>query len=274
MAKKTKTLRAGTGAKCSICTRFLHPKIEGTDHNHRSNVVLVSTETRKLNRKLKECYTCVVDGIDDTIYYAAKSNFRLEKEGSADQYFVPLTEAEKEQERQDKTSRDFQEPKKKWEKSEARKRLYLLILDGVIADEDNDAEDLQEIYMMDEEFLKYDYGKFKDRLSRLRTKIHQLNDRAKDDLEAFENYKSNHKPSLFSHKGYIQWQGSDAQELLLDDIAKNMHKTMKPEELWLSRNEYKNEFPLHAFRDKLRQEIKTAKYLYTLKERGLSKKKK
>jgi hypothetical protein len=213
---------------------------------------------KKINSSLKECYTCLIDG-EDAIYYAAKGNFKLVEEGSADDFFVPLTEAEKEQERQEKTSRNFKEPKTKWKNSEAKRRLYNLILEGVIADEDNDTEDLQEIYFMDEEFVKYDYGKFKNRLSQLRAKIEGLNNRAKDDLEAFENYKANHKPSLFSHYGYVQWQGSEAQDLLLEDIQKEKHKEMTPRELWLSRSEYQNEFPLHAFRNKLYQELKTAK---------------
>jgi hypothetical protein len=36
--------------------------------------------------------------------------------------------------------------------------------------------------------------------------------------------------------------------------------------------EYYNESPLDAFRSKLYQELSTAKYLHTLKERGLNKK--
>jgi hypothetical protein len=39
-------------------------------------------------------------------------------------------------------------------------------------------------------------------------------------------------------------------------------------DLYGSRPEYYENFPLDAFRDKVNQEIRTAKYLYTLKIRG------
>ena len=75
--------------------------------------------------------------------------------------------------------------------------------------------------------------------------------------------------SLLSHKGYIQWQGSTAQELLWDDLdAYLKDPTKKPKDLWLSRDEYKYSFPLEAFRDKIKQEICTEKYLATRRARA------
>lgn len=207
----------------------------------------------------------------DGLLYAAKSHFKLEEEGPEADFFVPLLEKEKEDRRQDKYSKTFQEPKVKWNKSQAKQKLYELITDGVISDTDNEEEDLKEIYLLDVEFAKYDFGKFKERLSAIRDKIQELNDRAADDLEAFEVYKSNHKPALFSHKGYIQWQGSDAQEHLWDDLADGKVESMKPEELRLTRTVYQ-EFPLFAFRSKIYQEIRTAKYLRILREQGKQKK--
>lgn len=263
------------GTKCSIFTRFLHPQQVqySGQKEHRSSVELVGAQTIKIKNKEKDCYLCTVDGADD-VFHAAKSHFKIEEEGPEDLFFVPLTDEEKEGRRQAKTSEKFQEPKTKWKKSEAKKILWNMILDGTISDSDNETEDLTDIYLHHEEFLKYDFGKFAGRLSALRKKVHELNDRAAQDLEAFQVYKSNHKPSLFSHKGYIQWQGSDSQELLLLDIENGKHKEMEPRHLWSSRPEYMNEFPLHAFRSKLEQELRTAKYLYTLQERGLGKKKK
>jgi hypothetical protein len=90
----------------------------------------------------------------------------------------------------------------------------------------------------------------------LRAKIKELDFRADEDLEAFRTYKRNHKPSLFSHKGYVQWQGSTAQELLWDDLdAYQKDSNQKPKDLWMSRKEYCDEFPLDAFRDKIKQEF-------------------
>jgi hypothetical protein len=51
--------------------------------------------------------------------------------------------------RQATISANFKEAKIKWRRSEAKRKLYLLILDGEIAD--TDSEDLSKIYLMDEE---------------------------------------------------------------------------------------------------------------------------
>jgi hypothetical protein len=143
----------------------------------------------------------------------------------------------------------------------------------VISDTDNEAEDLFEIYQMSMKFGLYDFGKFKARLTALRKKIHQLNDRAAEDLLAFENYKSNHEVSLFTHKGFIQWLGSDAQALLKEEISFGKHLEMTPLQLRLSRSEYNDEFPPDALHSKIKihQELRTAKYLFRLKEKGLGK---
>jgi hypothetical protein len=209
-------MRAGIGAKCSIYTKYLTPtQTEFANQNdHRSDVVLIAHEIQvQKNGKQKKRYLCTITGSDD-ILSAPHNRFKIIEEGAVNNFFVPLTEEEKEQKRQTKTSAQFKEPKIKWKKSEAKRELYHLILDGVISDADNESEDLLEIYQMSMKFGLYDFGKFKARLTALRKKIHELNDCAAEDLLAFENYKSNHEVSLFTHKGNIQWQGSDAQELL------------------------------------------------------------
>ena len=38
-------------------------------------------------------------------------------------------------------------------------------------------------------------------------------------------------------------------------------------EFWMSQPAYSNNFPLKQFRDKIKQEIGTAKYVHTLKEK-------
>ena len=81
MPRQKPIIRAGARAKCSIFTRFLHPKLQeySDQKEHRSTVVLISQETMKVNRKMIDCYTCSVDGIDDTIFHAAKTHFKMEK---------------------------------------------------------------------------------------------------------------------------------------------------------------------------------------------------
>ena len=92
--------------------------------------------------------------------------------------------------------------------------------------------------------------------------------RATRDRLLFENYISNHEPSHFSHKGYPEWQGSEAQKLLLEDIEAGLHEDLEKITLWESRPEYCEAFPLEVFRDKIAQEVRAAKYLHTLKVKG------
>jgi hypothetical protein len=141
--------------------------------------------------------------------------------------------------------------------------FYERIFDGSIPLHPEDGSmKLEEIYYVEAEFQKYSFEKFEKRLDSLRQNIIENNNRASDDLIAFENYKSNHEFSLFSHKGYAQWQGSTAQELLWDDLEEYRNNpNLTPKGLWSSRQEYMHEWPLHAFRSKIEQEIRTAKYL-------------
>ena len=133
---------------------------------------------------------------------------------------------------------------------------------------------LKDIYDMRPEYAKYHYDKFSSRLSSLRKTVKDCIERQKLDQEAFDNYKRNHKEvAYYSHHGYIQWQGSKAQELLLQDIEDGRHLEGKMN-LWALRPQYYENFPLKVFRDKLNQELRTAKYLYTLRERGKDPRKK
>jgi hypothetical protein len=156
----------------------------------------------------------------------------------------------------------------KWKKSKARRLLYKDIVEGEVPPDATDADgrstmQLSDIYLMHEEFAEYDYEKFSSRLSSLRKIIKDADNRAQADQEAFENFKNNHPVSLYSHKGYIQWQGSEAQELLLQDMEEKLHETLGKKELYGSRREYYEEFSLSVFRDKIYQEQRTAKYIHT-----------
>jgi hypothetical protein len=271
MPDKRKCLRPGVGAKASILTRFIHPRIEDADKQHRSEVCLVSREERNINRKQQTCFTFTLINDDSGIvYHAVKTHFKILKEGKKEELFDPPGPNDDEEEQR---GGPFKEPKIKWRKSKAKQLLYEAIIDGAVPLEAKDENGnvrmpVEDIYLLHQEFALYSFEKFPNRLQALREKIKDLDSRAEEDYLAFENYKQNHKPSLFSHKGYIQWQGSSAQELLLEDLDGYLEDpSKKPKDLWMSREEYRNEFPLDAFRDKIKQEIRTAKYLRTLKAR-------
>lgn len=91
------------------------------------------------------------------------------------------------------------------------------------------------------------------------------------DKEAFDRYVSIHPPSLISKKGYAQWQGSAAKAQLRKDIADGLlpdHTASSEKELWESRQIYYSQYPLQVFRAKIRQTVKTDKYMHTLRVRG------
>jgi len=172
-----------------------------------------------------------------------------------------------------KPKEKFKEPKIKWGKSKARDLLFKDLVDRNIprqaVDEHNKSTmKLKDIFQMHPEYKLYDREKFSSRLSNLRKMYDELMVRAEIDQEAFEKYRENHQPSLFSHKGYPEWQGSEAQRLLKLDIEAGKHTRMSKTDLHESNIEYYGNFPLDAFRDKFYQEIRTGKYLHTCLEMG------
>jgi hypothetical protein len=168
----------------------------------------------------------------------------------------------------------FKEPTIKWKDSKARTLLYKQLTDGNIPKDAKDSNGcftvplLDDIYKMHEEYKLYDRTKFSSRLSSLRTQYHECMIRNAMDIEAFDNYRQNHQPSLISHYGYPEWQGSEAQRLLKIDLEAKKQDTMSRMDLWDSKPEFYEHFPLKVFRDKLNQEVRTSKYLHTLRERG------
>jgi len=96
-------------------------------------------------------------------------------------------------------------------------------------------------------------------------------DRAADDADAFDDYIANHAPSQHNSKGFIEWEGSEAQQQLKEDIAERKHEQMTPKELFESRPVYQTcSLTLQAFRDHIYQIVRTEKYYHTLKVMGRS----
>ena len=127
---------------------------------------------------------------------------------------------------------------------------------------------LKDIYNSREEFKSYHYTKFSSRLSTLRQIVDSNETRKVLDQEAFDNFVANHPVSHFSHKGYIQWQGSEAQELAQEHMAENVHNATKWDKWYSEHPEFYENFERRVFKEKIRQEMRSAKYLYTLEVRG------
>ena len=135
-------------------------------------------------------------------------------------------------------------------------------------------KDYAAVYAMHAEYLEWDFEKFSCRLAGIQKIIKKNIGRASDDEAAFDKFVENNPVSIHSHKGYIQWKGSDAQKLVKKDIDNGVLATYTKEnykfpkmEYWLTRKEFNVEFPLQVFCDKIRQEICTKKYLHTMKKK-------
>ena len=252
-------LRAGKGAKASILTRFIKPKqhIPRNNQQHRSDVILQDTFD---DEKGRPCYEFrFADNPNGPLLYGNIRYVKVFEEGDQEDYFEDLAECEG--------------GKVKWQNSNARELLYQDILNGIIPldardEEGHETMTLQDIYATRIEYAAYDFDKFASRLDYLRTIIKKAESRAERDSEAFSRFVASQPVSHFSHKGYIQWQGSDAQALALVDIENEVHKHSGYKVMYLSRPEFCEQFPFRAFSEKIRQEIKTAKYMHTLRTKG------
>jgi hypothetical protein len=265
---RNRKLNPGIGARCTILTRFIHPRQKNVEEGHRTTCILTETKKLTVNKKEQVCFSFLLNGVE---HYAVKRYFSVIKEGEESAFFFP-EEAAKAKVEDDK--KNFQEPKKKWRHSKAKKILYELLRDGTIPIEKYDVNEaeimaIEDIFALSDQFLLYDPNKFEERLQSLRDHVRYLDDRAENDRKAFEVYKKLHKAASHTPHGYIQWQGSGAQELIWDDIHDGKLESMTPQELWESREEYRLEFPLNVFRQKVEQERRTAKYLHTVKVRGV-----
>jgi hypothetical protein len=169
---------------------------------------------------------------------------------------------------------DWDEPKIKWRYSRAKQLLYKDLVEGIIPLKPLPDMSLEEIYVMHAELSEYHYSKFSSRLSGLRDTVRNLLKRKELDQEAYDNYKENHAPALFTPHGFIQWQGSEAQKQCKQDIKDGKHLTQSRAKFRATKVVYRDNFPLKVFHDKVKQEIHTAKYLHTLKERGKDPRKK
>ena len=261
------TLNAGKGAEASVLTKFIRPQqpLPGGDvRNHRSVVILVD---KFVNEKGKLCYRFKYPlSNNEELMFATARYVKVTREGEPSLFFdEPVAP---------KRRTKFVEPSVKWRNSVAKMKLYEDVNTGKVPidskEQGNNRMSLKQIYLMHPEYADYDFQKFSNRLSSIRKTVTELKDRAVEDQKAFDLFVRNNEVSLFSYGGYIEWQGSRSQQLLLEDIeaGKLEEYAGNKKEWYLSRPEYYNEFPLKVFRDKIDQEVGTAKYLHTLKVKG------
>lgn len=248
-------LRPGIGAKGSILTRFIKPKqvAVNEDANHRSNIVIRGWYS---NNKGTVYYEFLCDNGDTALQYGAARMVKIHEEGTPTEFFIGQAPQRAEK---------AKEPKVKWNKSTARKLLYEDIRTGLVTKEMTK----EEIYTMRPEYAAYDWENFASRLEYLFKSVSLNSNRAAADLAAFDDFVANNPVSYYNSMGYIQWQGSDAQQHAQQDIKdKAFDGKGKYRRLYNSRPEYYMEFPFENFKHRIRQELRSAKHKHTIDVRG------
>lgn len=258
-------LRAGKGARAIILTRYIKPMqpVPGGDKKHRSEVILEERLFDSDNKPVyKFKYALSMNSVSPELH--GKGHWvKVIQEGHHHDLFdgpgEPLPDGKE------------KEPKIKWRHSRARALLYNDIEKGIIEfDDDGEPEiSLKEIYAMRPEYCDYFYSNFDRRLKSLRGIFEKQINRAEDDVAALENYMNNHTVSLVTWKGLIQWQGSEAQEYVIQAIEEGIHKEIGYRALYDKRKEYFEYFDYPTFKDKVRQEVKTKKALHTKEVRAM-----
>ena len=125
MPTKTKKLYPGTGAKGTILTRFIHPRVlAAVDQNHRTTVTLLNIEQKKVNKRQQECFTfrCLDGPAYDSIGHSVKNHIIIIEEGNMAAFFYP-DDADAAEIRDKQAA--FVEPKIKWQDSKAKYKTYL-----------------------------------------------------------------------------------------------------------------------------------------------------
>ena len=190
-------LQAGRGAHATILTKYIRPPQQVPNARHQSDIVLLDREDKIYRFYLRADND---NGNEDApVLHASCRYVKVTVEGDQSLFF-----------------NQNKEPQISWEKSKAKKILYNDIINGNVPleskfEDNTSTMKLQDIYLMRPEYAQYDYKKFSSRLSSLRKTISANQERAEDDQDAFELFVQNNPISYYSHKGYIQWQGSDAQ---------------------------------------------------------------
>lgn len=114
--------------------------------------------------------------------------------------------------------------------------------------------------------MEYD-DTFTSRLLGLRFQVKRDKGRAIDDEKALKVALQNHPPPCNNHRGEPQWNGSEAQLLLKEAMDLGKHLAMRPSDLRMTKPQFQA-FSKDTFRWKVRQELRTKKYLHTLKHQA------
>ena len=147
-----------------------------------------------------------------------------------------------------------------WQNSKAKKLLEKDLISGAIPLDRSDMEP-SDVYLQRPEFADIEYGRFRARLLALRNQIKEKNDHAASDSASLTRDRHIHPKASHNHRGEPRWEGSETERLLRLDMDEGKHENMKPIDLYQTREEYYDNFPLKVFRKHIDQEKRRRKFL-------------
>ncbi len=137
---------------------------------------------------------------------------------------------------------------KPWQYSQAKKDLKRALLDPTSPIHNMSIEAI-----CDSDKRYKQYPNFKQYYKDLKEKVEAEKIQVKDDDSAAKRYLENFPTPYLNERGYPNWRGHPAKALLEVDVANELHKKMKPQELCATQNEYK-EFPVNVFGKRVQKE--------------------
>ena len=96
--------------------------------------------------------------------------------------------------------------------------------------------------------------------------------RASDDGDVLANTRKMHPRPTVDPRGRPLFRGSEAEKQLKKDIDDELHKTMKPKQLFLTRECYQEYLTLEQFRKRIHQEVHIRKSPHGMRKRDWSRK--
>lgn len=155
----------------------------------------------------------------------------------------------------------------KWRKSPAQYYVYDGLKNGVIPLEGMAPKEVYENYCKDRpEFAAFGDKNFASRLRSLRAKVADKNNRAaRDGAFLTDDRKVYPRPSQDAF-GLPYWPDSDAKVKLAEDMDAGKHKILSGEQLWASRPEYYENYPVDTFIKHIFQEERSRKFLLYCQE--------
>ena len=162
-----------------------------------------------------------------------------------------------------------EEDRGEWKDSAAKDYLYSLIVENKISPNLKPKQVYEQFCQNHPTFKNFqDYKNFASRLGRLREKHATRNDRAEVDDACLAHDRTIFPEPTIDTSGNAMWQKSTAQQLLRQDITDGKHKTMKPKELYETREEYYENYNLDFFRERIYQEQRRFKHQAYLKDKA------